>query len=573
MTENSPLLVGFNNKHYDQWILKTAATGWEPEEIKQLSDFLVSGGEGWDYKHIPRMYFDQYDLMDDCAQGQSLKSIECHLGMSIVESSVSFDLDRPWTPEELAEMITYCRYDVDSTDKLDDLRQAYLENKIALGKESGIAPEKALYMTNAKLTAAFLHAEHHEWYDERDYQYPSTLLREYIPQQVFDFFDAMHDESIPDEELFDRSLEFDLGGCPVKVGFGGIHAALRCYSEETTDNRVIRNADVASYYPHQMVVNGFCSRNIPNPKIYSDTIERRVAAKKAGDKVTANALKLVLNTTYGAMLNPYNPLADRKMGRSVCISGQLQLLEFASHLLAECPTLKIIQLNTDGIMVSFDKCDEPKWYELFNEWQERTGFELEEDFIRKIIQKDVSNYVEIAMDGSTKIKGPDLVRGMAAAGAFNVNNNAVIIAEALAKCLIDGTPCEETVHACNDPMKFQLVAKASGKYGACFFEYDREYRPVQKCNRVYASKDYLAGTLYKRNLKTGSLNKISGLPESCYVDNDATADISVIDKDWYVREAKRKVNAFLGIKPPKRNTKVVNKIEKALLEVLERKEG
>lgn len=77
-------------------------------------------------------------------------------------------------------------------------------------------------------------------------------------------------------------------------------------------------------------------------------------AKKAGDKKTANALKLVANTSYGAMLNgkngiSYNDLYDPLMGRSVCITGQLLLLELSMHLVAECPTLKIIQLNTDGI--------------------------------------------------------------------------------------------------------------------------------------------------------------------------------------------------------------------------------
>lgn len=76
-------------------------------------------------------------------------------------------------------------------------------------------------------------------------------------------------------------------------------------------------------------------------------------AKKAGDKKTANALKLVANTSYGAMLNgkngiSYNDLYDPLMGRSVCITGQLLLLELSMHLVVECPTLKIIQLNTDG---------------------------------------------------------------------------------------------------------------------------------------------------------------------------------------------------------------------------------
>ena len=83
-------------------------------------------------------------------------------------------------------------------------------------------------------------------------------------------------------------------------------------------------------------------------------------AKAAGDKVTANALKLVVNTTYGASLNKYNDLFDPLMGRSVCITGQLFLLELANHLLADCSTLKVIQLNTDGIMVSFDDSEYEK---------------------------------------------------------------------------------------------------------------------------------------------------------------------------------------------------------------------
>lgn len=151
---------------------------------------------------------------------------------------------------------------------------------------------------------------------------------------------------------------------------------------------------------------------------YVDTLEERVQAKKAGDKVTANALKLVLNTTYGTMLNgkdgvAFNDLYDPLMGRSVCITGQLLLLELSMHLVSECPTLKIIQLNTDGIMVSFDNSDEAKWQEITQEWQDRTGFELEEDFIQKIVQRDVNNYVEVPVgDGKPKVKGGALVRGI-----------------------------------------------------------------------------------------------------------------------------------------------------------------
>ena len=309
--KRNPLLGGFNNKHYDQFILKAVLLGYTPEEVKAVNDFIVvEKYEGWQHPHLreSRIYFDQYDLKDDCADGLSLKAIEAHLGMDIRETTVPFDIDRPLTDEERDEVEFYCCHDVDATDKLDDLRQGYLLNKVTLGREKDMRESKALYMTNAKLTAAYLGAVAQPHNDERNYQYPPKLLRQYIPQEVFDFFDQLHDPSIPDLLLFGgydergkkvegAKLQIMVGECPTTLAFGGIHGAIPCYREEATDDRTIRNKDVASYYPHQMILNGYCSRNIPSPDVYAATIERRVKAKKSGDKATANALKLVLNTT------------------------------------------------------------------------------------------------------------------------------------------------------------------------------------------------------------------------------------------------------------------------------------
>ena len=318
-----------------------------------------------------------------------------------------------------------------------------------------------------------------------------------------------------------------------------------------------------------MTLMGYTSRNIPSPDVYAATIERRVKAKRAGDKATANALKLVLNTTYGAMLNRYNPLYDPLMGRSVCISGQLFLLELANHLVTDCKTLKVIQLNTDGIMVSFDEDEYQKVLEITGEWQERTGFELEEDTVKSICQKDVNNYVEVPFEGEPKIKGGVLVRGIAPAGAFNINNNACVVARAVKDYLAYGVPVEKTIMECDRLLDFQLVAKAGSKYGDALHEVDGELNVVQKVNRVYATEDHRFGTLYKMHLTTGTPVKIAGLPSRCVVDNDNHLSIDVVDRDWYIRLAKRYVRDFLGQKPPKRNTRKVNKVKKTLLSLLE----
>lgn len=569
--ERQPLLASFNGKHYDRYILQGVLLDFNPEQIKEVNDYIIKlNMDGWTYPPFreKKVFFDMYDLMDDCQQGLSLKAIEAHLGMDIRETTVPFDIDRPLTDEELDEVIYYCKHDVDATDKLDDLRRDYLLNKLKIGEECGLEPARSLYMTNAKLTATYLGAVPQPHDDEREYRYPEKLVRKYIPQEVFDFFNRLRNKEIPDDEIFKEKLDIDVGGCPVTLGYGGIHGAIPCYSEEAQEGRTIRNKDVASYYPHQMVLNGYCSRNIPSPEVYASTIERRVRAKKAGDKATANALKLILNTTYGAMLNAFNNLYDPLMGRSVCISGQLQLLELAEHLVQDCSTLKIIQLNTDGIMVSLDDTDVSTYQEITEEWQKRTGFELEEDLIKKIVQKDVNNYVEIPIEGEPKIKGGVLVRGISTAGAFNVNNNATGIAEAVKRNLADGTPVRDIIEADNNLLDFQLVAKASGKYDAAFHEVNGAMVTVQKCNRVYASKDYKLGTLYKRHAETGTVAKQAGLPTHSVIDNDNHCSIVDVDKEWYIREAERYVKDFLGIKPPKRNTRKVNSIKKSILKEL-----
>lgn len=550
------IYVGFNSKHYDQFILKAIVCGFIPQEVKQVNDFIIGGGQGWECPMLKDFYFrfNNVDVKDDCQMGLSLKAIEGHLGMSVQETTVAFDLDRPLTEEERRETEFYCKHDVDTTEKLVDLRKDYLKNKANIGKLAGIDEVRAMGMTNAKLTAALLKASPQKHDDEREYVYPDNLRREFIPQEVFDFFDRMHDPEISDKELFSSKLEINVGECPVTLGFGGIHGAIPNFfwsEEEDPDNR-IKNKDVGSYYPHLCTINGYTSRNIPSPQIYVEVLDTRMEAKAAGDTAKANALKLVCNTTYGAMLNKYNDLFDPLMGRSVCVSGQLYLLELAENCYQNIPGLKIVQLNTDGIMVHCHKDQVDLLDEICDEWQKRTHFDLETDSVIKIAQKDVNNYVEVQPGGKAKSKGGYLVRGIAPAGAFNVNNNACIVATALKEYFVNGTPVEDTINGCEDISQFQIIAKAGVKYREAYHLVDGEKEPVQKVNRVYATADERYGKLFKVKAEDDSTAKIEMLPEHCIIDNDNHLTISDVDKTFYIEMAKKRINDFLGIKPEKK---------------------
>ena len=195
MLDNVPLLCGFNNKHYDNFILKAVLVGCSPEEVKQVNDeIIVKGTPGWNIPFLRDcgIWFDSFDLMDDMQMGLSLKAIEAHLGMDIEETEVDFNLDRALTIAEQEKTFKYCQYDVDATEKLFDLRKDYLENKIKIGQMRGLREAEALYMTNPKLTATYLQARQPEkfWNDERNYRYPKQLLTEYIPEEVIEYATA-----------------------------------------------------------------------------------------------------------------------------------------------------------------------------------------------------------------------------------------------------------------------------------------------------------------------------------------------------------------------------------------------
>ena len=551
------IYIGFNSKHYDQYIIKGICADFSPQELKQLNDYIIAGNQGWQYPLLNGFYFsfNNVDIRDDTQQGLSLKAIEGHMGISIQETEVDFNLDRPLTQEELDQTIFYCKHDVDATEKLTDIRKDYLKNKINLGRMAGLTDTKAMAMTNGKLTAAMLKATAQKHDDERQYVYPDNLRREYIPQEVFDFFDRMYDPNISDAEYFKSKLEISVGECPVTIGFGGIHGAIPNYfwSEQEDPEEAIRNKDVGSYYPHLCTINGYTSRNIPSPQVYENVLESRMKAKAAGDVATANALKLVCNTTYGCLLNQYNDLYDPLMGRSVCISGQLYLLELARHCYQDIPGLKIVQLNTDGIMVQCRKEYLSQLDEICDEWQSRTGFELETDSVIKIAQKDVNNYVEIQEGGKAKAKGGYLVKGISTVGAFNINNSCCIVATALKEYFVNGTPVEETIENCNDIFQFQIIAKAGAKYKEAYHVVGDRKEQVQKVNRVYATADTRYGKLFKVKAEDDTTAKIESLPEHCIIDNDNQLTIADVDKNFYIEMARKRVNDFMGIKPEKKS--------------------
>ena len=570
--KEQPLLCGFNNKYYDNFILKAVAADCTPQEIKALNDFIIGGNSGWQYPSIKNnpMYVSAFDIRDDMYDGLSLKACEGHMGMSVVESSVPFDIDRALTDEELEETIFYCKHDVDATEELVKLRQSYLQTKINLGRRVGISDETALSCTNAKLTALMLNARRKEWNDGRNYVYPPRLDVSIIPQEILDFFDTIHDMTIPDEELFKTSLTYKFGEFPCRYAWGGVHGSVKGYHGKSTKTRVIQNRDVSSLYPSLLELFNYLSRNVPDPSVFFNIRKERIQAKHEGNDQLAKDLKLPLNTVSGAQENRYNDLYDPLKTRSMRISGQLFLTMLLVQLLQRCKSIELLNFNTDGLMYAVDVDELPVVDEVCAVWEQTTGFELELDEIDEVWIKDVNNLILRKINGKVKSVGSYVSYGATSKGAWQINNSMVIVKKALIDYFTKNIPVRETVMGSTDIMDFQIIAKAGHTFDGVVQKIGDREISCQRVNRVYAVDPFTMsewpGTLYA--VKGESYKKIGNIPEHCIVDNDNHLSLDMVDRDWYISVTEKRIMDFLGQKI-KRQTARVNKKKKALMSLLE----
>lgn len=225
------ILCGYNNKFYDNYILKGILLGKPVNEIKEINDAIIGGVQGWEIPNLS--YVDiptTTDLMSDVPMGLSLKEIEGNLGMNIKESEVDFNIDRPLSKEEFEETLAYCKHDVNATKILFDIRFDYVNSKVEVGKLGGLECDEIIGLTNAKLTAKFLKAIPQEWNDSNDYVIPDNVDLNKIPKEVIEFFNKM---KYVDETQADTSskLKIDIASVPHTVGMGGLHGAIPNYKE------------------------------------------------------------------------------------------------------------------------------------------------------------------------------------------------------------------------------------------------------------------------------------------------------------------------------------------------------
>ena len=549
-------LIGFNIKNYDMRILNGICHSCDPYRIYELSKNIIEHEDDEEYTESADPFnnygfwnrFNFSDLYDDWRFG-SLKAFESNMGMSIKESEIPFD-KYGLTPEEKEEIIRYCKHDVEATVRLLEYRREYIESKKMLSEMFNIPLTKALKSTNAKLCALVLEAEAKHRPVDNKFIIPykvENYLRQNLPEHVIALFEYFSKEN-KEVRLFDNDITF---------GIGGIHST---YSEnlvtKSDDEYVLMNIDVTSYYPNLMMNFNYLSRNVAKPDKYREIYDLRVELKRqAGEEAKLNgksekwttlnaqqnALKLILNTTYGATKNKYNALYDEYQASSLCYLGQLLLAALANKIYTKIGAI-IIQTNTDGILIKVrrDRLDDVRV--LVKEWEDLTGFTMEEDFILMFFQRDVNNYIEVTDNPKKpyKLKG----KWTNQAEETIANLNAPVTHEALLLFYTQDVPIEDTINKCMDIKKFCMTSLTGRTYSKTYYYYNEEPRLTNKVNRVVATTDTRCGTLKKFKVcKDGKhqYDKIAEIPERCRLMNDDLELIEDLDREWYVQFAKNKI--------------------------------
>lgn len=224
--EHNPIFMGYNVKGYDKYIFKGCLLGYSPEEVREISDYIVEGNNPWEYPYVG--YCDVgywWDLFDCIKTYKSLKELEGNMRMDITETTIPFDLPTKWNKKQYEEVLYYCTADVKALIPLFKKLLNNYKSKYIICKLGNIEPVMGLSMTDANLTATLLGAEKHEYDDPFDYKYPSVVDKNKIPKEVLDYIDDLVEHN--DLNYKREAPCLDLGTILFQWGVGGNHSFVK----------------------------------------------------------------------------------------------------------------------------------------------------------------------------------------------------------------------------------------------------------------------------------------------------------------------------------------------------------
>lgn len=530
-------LVGFNSANFDLPIIAVAMAGGDCERINKAAQAIITRGyKGWQFEQawglkIPRV--DHIDLIEVAPGIASLKTYGGRLHCKKLQD-LPIHHEQSISPADRARLREYCINDLVTTDTLYRKLKPQIELRAKMSEEYGIdlrsksdaqIAEAVIAHQVSKRTGkpvvkqsiepgSFYRYRAPDWI-----QFKSTELTDKLAAIQEQVFVVQESGNVSEPEALENQT-VTIGQGVYRLGIGGLHSSETCQAVEADGEFILVDRDVASYYPAIILRLGLAPHTMGPAflQVYKAIVDRRLAAKAAGDKVTADALKITINGSFGKLGSKWSKLYSPDLLIQTTVTGQLALLMLIESLEAE--GIQVVSANTDGIVIRCHRGDVGVMGEVITAWEKRTRFDTEETPYRAIYSRDVNNYIAIKPDGGVKLKGAYAQESL----AKNPVNGIAI--EAAVRWLRDGSPIHQTVRACSDVRKFVTVRTVKG--GAL----DQAGQYLGKTVRWYYARGVEGALRYQVNgytvARSEGARALMELP-------DAVPDD--VDHSWYELEA------------------------------------
>lgn len=476
---NSFCLVSFNGYNYDLPIAALALAGkdnghlqWATEEIILRNE---RGADVLKKSKVKALKINHIDLIEVAPLRASLKIYSGRLHAKRMQD-LPFVPGTVLSPEQSAIVRWYCINDLANTCLLYLDLEEHIRLRETLGQAYGIDLRSKSDAQIAEAVIAHEVAKLNGMRSKRP-EFPiGTAFSYKIPAFIQYGSDTMQwtlevvrnarfviadtgEVGLPPEL---SNLAIPIAGGVYRMGIGGLHSSEKKQAHFADAETVLLDWDVTSYYPAIILNQGLYPEHLGTAflRVYQQLVDRRLHAKRIGDKVIADSLKITINGSFGKLGSPYSVLYSPRLLIQTTVTGQLALLMLIERL--ELIGIPVVSANTDGLII---KCPAPRLNEaqgVRKAWERDTGFLTEETQYRAVFSRDVNNYIAVKPDNTAKVKGAYAELGSSGNTRLSKNPTGLICRDAVIAFLTTGKPIEATVRNCRDLTRFVVVRNVTG---------------------------------------------------------------------------------------------------------------
>ena len=591
--------VGFNNLGFDSQVMEFILK--QPRTYSEIYDeaqriIRLEDSERWE-NSIPewKLSFKNLDLFkimhyDNKNKSCSLKHAEYSMRLENIEEmplahNISYTLEQ----ELLIER--YCENDVLATETLLSKMLDMIELRFDIQKQTGI---NCLNMNNGKIGMEILLTEYckatgysKSYVKSLDKKishrvslgkliYPHIKFKTKEFNSVLDKFKNIvwgETTSNDDKGLFSLNYKNSVGSAAYIYGYGGLHQSTHGVFE-ADENTVIMDCDVGSLYPSIPIsyykklletmnddeIKEYLTEDKPcifPPhlgleilKTYkNEIVDKRLAEKakpkKEQNKTIISGYKEAANIPYGKSGEITSWFYSKEYNLTTTINGQL-LISMLTESLYEIPNVQMLQNNTDGITVRFEKKYLDLYYQKCKEFEDETYLTLEYAEYSKMAIINVNNYLAVYTNGKIKRKGSfEIYEDFVNMKAYHKNPSFLVIPLAIQEYFVNKTPIRDFIKNHQNIYDFCGLVKKKGAYTLCQWDKDGNKTDFGKIVRYYISKSegylikdygYVFDSKGKKTYKIDKVEAKNGVSVLNNVKEEQTYDINYT---YYIKAAEK----------------------------------